>query len=110
MRIHIFRAGQLAGNRRSGLWKEDEWIPIMLATSSHLNAIPTFPHRQVDWIPVDIAAETISELVCQQTKDSYSLHHIVNPKPIPWSQVVILVQKTGLSSTGKQMEEVSMQE
>jgi len=91
--------------------------PIMFATSASpkIAALPIFEKKTVDWIPVDVAGKAVAEILTRESindeeEDSskYEVYNIVNPKPIPWSGLVSLLQKSNL--TPKPMEEISMDE
>jgi hypothetical protein len=78
--------------------------PILFVTSANLemNALPRFEGKSVDWIPVDIAASTISEiLLAPKPKPTsmskgeggeYNVHNITNPHPIPFSSLLTMLQ------------------
>ena len=79
--------------------------------------MPLFPGKMVDWVPVDIAASTITEILVPgpyntDTKDGrqkgrYSVHNIVNPHQIEWRELVTMLQETRHSQLPK-LEEISM--
>jgi hypothetical protein len=84
----------------------------MFATALHplIRAIPSFSTKQVDWIPINIAAAAICDIVLSHScfpiaiqspsppttpvsesdgyKTDYSVHNITNPNPISWSEFV----------------------
>lgn len=69
----------------------------------------------MDWLPVDVAASTITEILdsdCDVDGDGdgdrgkYQVYNIVNPYPIPWSDVVSMLRK----QTEKEIEVVGMRE
>lgn len=89
----------------------------MFATSLHedMNAIPAFPGKCVDWVPVDVAASTITDLLTSPSslenedgREKYEVHNIVNPKRIKWEELVEMLQDVALGEKGKKMEVVSM--
>lgn len=97
----------------------------MFATSVAMGALPTFEGRDVDWVPVDVAANVISELLLlpqspktHPTTDSgseiepaYAVSNIVNPHPIAWSSLLLLLQNSlHPSPSTNKLEEVSMAE
>jgi len=85
-----------------------------------MRALPVFPsEKRVDWIPVDIAASTIGEIILsqasqgkhsgetnrenekkykQQEEAIYEVHNIVNPHSILWEQLLAMLQSSTLSS------------
>jgi hypothetical protein len=101
--------------------------PILFSTSVHpsMRAIPIFPGKPVDWVPVNTAASVITEVLLssydyekEQHQDGrnrkdvalpfYKLHNIVNPRPIPWEEVVQMLQKQ--NSSLQPLEEITMTE
>lgn len=89
--------------------------PIMFATSAHsaIKALPLFPGKMVDWVPVDIAAQTISDVLLHEpsspsAENGYAVHNIVNPNLIEWFELVEMLQSSSLADNG--LEEVDMKE
>jgi thioester reductase-like protein len=116
MDIKLLRVGQICGSTKTGNWNTSEMWPIMFTTSAHpsINAIPLFPGKMVDWVPVDVAAEAITDVLLHR-ESGYAVYNIANPHPISWSSVVEMLQSSSLLSAGKQntsekMEEVDMKE
>lgn len=110
MTIKLLRVGQLCGHTRTGYWNTDEMWPIMFASSAHpaISAIPDFRGKVVDWVPVDIAAGTVRDILLSNQNDIYSVHNVVNPSPIAWSELVGMLQKGNLGPN--EMNVVSMKE
>ncbi|KAI9738863.1 MAG: putative NRPS-like protein biosynthetic cluster [Cirrosporium novae-zelandiae] len=86
----ILRVGQLCGDTRTGWWSTNDMWPIMFKTSSHLGILPTLKYgsQTVDWVPIDIAADTIRDIILSSsspTPPKLKIHNITNPHPIPWS-------------------------
>jgi thioester reductase-like protein len=116
--IKLLRVGQLCA---TGHWNTNEMWPILFATSFHpsINAIPLFLKKSVDWIPVDVAARTICEVLLAETllnagnaenNGGHAVHNIVNPHRISWSSLVSMLQSTKVSTGNDKMEEVTMAE
>jgi hypothetical protein len=129
-RTLLLRIGQLCGSTYTGHWSTDDMWPIMIASScsSLMNCIPSFPKKTVDWIPVDVAAQVIVELLLaekdpENEKQSgnrhgeesrklgrgYTVHNIVNPNRTPWSDLVSML-RTSLASTAPSNPPSSLQE
>ncbi|CAG8977856.1 hypothetical protein HYALB_00013133 [Hymenoscyphus albidus] len=127
--IHLLRVGQLAGSTHTGCWNVDEMWPIIFSTSLHplINCIPSFPSKLVDWIPVDIAAATISDILLSPSSSlttptstspstvpspeknismTYNAHNIVNPYPVPWRTVLSYLD----TATHTSLQRVPMKE
>ncbi|KAH7370594.1 male sterility protein [Rhexocercosporidium sp. MPI-PUGE-AT-0058] len=125
--IKLLRVGQLSGHTRTGHWSTDEMWPIMFATSFHpdVGALPLFEGKSVDWIPVDIAAGTIVEVLLQDSEGgvagekqdagrgeggNYDVHNIVNPHSISWSTLVDMLQDSRRKNGQEKLQEISMRE
>lgn len=111
----LLRVGQLCGSTRTGIWNTDEMWPIMFATSAcvGMKALPEFPGRMVDWVPVDVAAATITELLAAKVggmKHGCEVHNIVSPSLTPWSSFLSMLQGSGLASDDSSLEVVPMAE
>ncbi|KAG0647940.1 Nonribosomal peptide synthase [Hyphodiscus hymeniophilus] len=97
-KVVLLRVGQLCGSTETGMWNTNEMWPIMFATSLHpgMRCIPEFRETKVDWIPVDVAADTISELLISSNREEdegmYQVFNIVNPRSVPWSDLVSMLQ------------------
>ena len=78
-----------------------------------MRCIPSFEGKVVDWIPVDVAARCIGEvLLCrsrggeeEERKDNYAVHNIVNPSSVPWSDLIPMLERSANAPT---LEVVSM--
>ena len=96
----ILRVGQICGpvNTSKAAWPAREWVPSLVISSQTIRALPDSLGRMdlVDWVPVDLLADSICELLDngrvwdrsdgkQGTKQS-SVFHVVNPKAVPWME------------------------
>lgn len=73
LRTSICRVGQIAGpTTESGVWNKREWIPSLIASSIYLSKLPTSLGSRdlIDWIPVDIAAQIIVDLISDSEPQS----------------------------------------
>jgi thioester reductase-like protein len=93
----VIRCGQLAGPSDAGsVWNRHEWVPSLLISSRDLGMVPQTLGSQnvVDWIPMDVAAETVCELTLahagevRKSPESARAYHIVNPRVVQWSDLV----------------------
>jgi hypothetical protein len=77
--------------------------------------------KVVDWVPVDVAAAAVAELLLSGSGkegmegggegERYVVHNIVNPNPISWSEMLGLLQESSLAGVKEgKLEEVSMKE
>lgn len=91
----------------------------MFATCAKLGAVPEFPGKMVDWIPVDVAGQSIVEILTHlqyltsspdEAELGYTVHNIVNPHRVPWSDIVTMLHDSSIISGGKKMRVVSMVE
>jgi thioester reductase-like protein/aryl carrier-like protein len=104
--VDILRIGQIAGPVQHGTfgqWNTQEWLPSILQSSLALGRVPQDlgPMDMVDWMPVDIMASAIVELLVQgsgpsslngipanNTPAEARVYHIVNPSAISWSDLL----------------------
>ncbi|EED19773.1 hypothetical protein TSTA_030400 [Talaromyces stipitatus ATCC 10500] len=65
----VMRVGQIAGPVLStvGIWNVQKWFPSLLASSKHLGLLPDSlgTMSSVNWVPVDVLARIIVQLVDQ---------------------------------------------
>ncbi|RDL38497.1 Acetyl-CoA synthetase-like protein [Venustampulla echinocandica] len=90
--IHIFRVGQLTGSTVTGHWNVNDMWAVLFATSLHplLSAIPSFPSKHIDWVPINIAATVIADILMSNPSPSapYTVHNITNPHPTPYPSLI----------------------
>ncbi|MCJ1306689.1 hypothetical protein MMC25_000332 [Agyrium rufum] len=116
----VCRVGQIAGPVTTpGEWAPREWIPSMVRTASVLRCLPTElgSVSGVDWVPVDIAARIIIDLLdsadmgSEPADSPTRVLHLQNPHPIAWPDLLPSICKE-LESSGNQgpIEQVSFRE
>ena len=121
-RMSIVRIGQIAGSREDGLlrgWSEKEWLPSLLISARTLGMVPS-DLPDVDWVPVDAAAEIVCDIMSAQrgahTEDGYDgqrerpegaeVFNVVHPHAVPWAELVPSVQ----GRLGDEVRAVSLKE
>ncbi|KAL1914629.1 uncharacterized protein VTP21DRAFT_8040 [Calcarisporiella thermophila] len=97
LNIVIARIGQICGDSKSGIWtKIDEMISMLtIYAPTVMRAMPDLDGiLQIDWVPVDIVADSLLELSLDTTpsRQQAMIYHIVNPHPVPWSTLVNALQ------------------
>jgi len=75
----IVRLGQLTGGR-NGYWKTTEWIPSMIGSGHFLRALPNRSNT-VNWLPVDVAAASIVDMLDSPP----GVYHLTHPSPVSWT-------------------------
>ncbi|KAI1619274.1 hypothetical protein EDD37DRAFT_217483 [Exophiala viscosa] len=92
LRASILRVGQVAGPiRRGGCWNKAEWFPSLIQTSKALGMIPeALP--EVNWIPVDVLADIVVDIIHSPVVESPAIFNLVNPKPVQWASLVPSIQ------------------
>ncbi|KAF6827783.1 male sterility protein [Colletotrichum plurivorum] len=103
----ILRVGQLCGHSRLGTWNHTEMWPIMMmAGLNHLSAMPVL-HTTVDWLPVDVCADTIRDVVFSPAADvSYDVTNLTNPGTTSWEEMLSCLEE----ASGKRLQRISMRE
>ncbi|KAI0862477.1 hypothetical protein F4860DRAFT_523227 [Xylaria cubensis] len=96
-RVSIIRVGQLCGNE-SGIWNASEAYPLLLSTAKVISCLPDLPGKCLNWLPVDIAAKSIMEIVLSHCNENIAarscpfdvpVYHVLNPHRSPsWRQML----------------------
>ncbi|KAH6623072.1 hypothetical protein F5144DRAFT_495138 [Chaetomium tenue] len=80
------RLGQISGARTSGIWNSREHFPALVRLSQTIKAFPKL-QGTLSWLPVDVAATTISDvLLSPQPLDL--IYHVENPLRQDWYTVM----------------------
>ncbi|KXT10371.1 hypothetical protein AC579_9153 [Pseudocercospora musae] len=97
----ICRLGQIAGpSPGDGEWQRNEWLPTLVVTSRNMDCLPQSlgSFDDVDWVPIDLAAQIVLDFVQHSTKSRKSrqvkVYHAVNPRPTPWGALLPAVQNS----------------
>ncbi|PYH41592.1 NRPS-like enzyme [Aspergillus saccharolyticus JOP 1030-1] len=98
--ISVHRVGQVGGpsSPTGGMWNPRDWFPAMVRSSMSMSKVPdTLGTINVNWVPIDLAAEAIVQIVqCRQERQDSSglkVYHIVNPKARDWGSFAPLVAR-----------------
>lgn len=119
IRANIARVGQVAGpTTEKGVWSKHEWFPTLVACSSLLGKLPDTlgTYSAVDWIPVDIVARVILEILAPKLDDhlpvlgthsestngssppadpsSTRVFNVVNPSKTSWTNLAPTILET----------------
>ncbi|RAL03538.1 uncharacterized protein BO80DRAFT_500327 [Aspergillus ibericus CBS 121593] len=86
LQASYIRLGQTTGSRHFGLWNPEEHVPALLRTSQTIGALPQLDGSTA-WLPLDIAAATVSELLLD-TAPLRIVYHLENPVRQPWSELL----------------------
>ncbi|KAJ8590926.1 hypothetical protein M405DRAFT_736061 [Rhizopogon salebrosus TDB-379] len=81
------RIGQITGNV-NGAWGTHEWFPATLKSSQVIGCLP-MDHRAANWVPAQLAARAMIELI----KSDEPIVHLVHTRPIPFTAIVRVAQK-----------------
>lgn len=105
--VSVARVGQIAGTvKHASIWNPAEWFPSLVISSAHIGAIPdslgpTF--NNIDWVPIDLLADAITELSLRQTQNGQQrpkkprVFHPMNPHPTQYAQIRnLIVQELAL--------------
>ncbi|TVY44409.1 Non-canonical non-ribosomal peptide synthetase [Lachnellula subtilissima] len=114
---NVLRLGQIAGPVKRGsigVWNHQEWFPSLVKTTKNLGAAPKTlgAMNLIDWIPVDVLADVIVELVhntSSRSSNNFNVFNLVNPKRVEFEHLVPTIIKA-FSTDRKQIEAVSPEE
>ncbi|TVY28697.1 Non-canonical non-ribosomal peptide synthetase [Lachnellula hyalina] len=114
---NVLRLGQIAGPVKRGsigVWNHQEWFPSLVKTTKNLGAAPKTlgSMNLIDWIPVDVLADVIVELVhntSSRSTNNFNVFNLVNPKRVEFEHLVPTIIET-FSTDRKQIEAVSPEE
>ncbi|EFR03735.1 L-aminoadipate-semialdehyde dehydrogenase [Nannizzia gypsea CBS 118893] len=87
----VIRIGQVAGSTKTGFWNPGEHIPRMLQASQKVNALPKLA-GDVSWLPADIAANAIAEILLDD-RTGHLLYHVENPVRQSWKDILSIIQE-----------------
>ncbi|KAI5479365.1 L-aminoadipate-semialdehyde dehydrogenase [Pseudohyphozyma bogoriensis] len=111
IRAEVLRIGQMTGDSVKGIWNETEAISLMIKSAQTVGCLPDLAD-QISWLPVDLAAGIILDVMADESvtstplaKGSGRVWHIVNPSNITWADV-----HEGLRASGIKFDVVSPQE
>ncbi|CAG8465168.1 11687_t:CDS:2 [Dentiscutata erythropus] len=96
--LDIHRVGQVCGDSITGVWNTREHIPLMIKGAQVMKIMPTSYSSIVDWIPVDVASQSIVDISLNASfdGDNVRVNHILNPKKTTWSEFLKSLQQSGI--------------
>ncbi|KAL5051268.1 hypothetical protein BDW71DRAFT_51303 [Aspergillus fruticulosus] len=98
MEVSYVRMGQIAGSTTTGFWNINEHFPALILSSLRIRRLPWLPNT-LSWIPVDIAAQSITELILSSAPASL-VYHIENPIRQSWRDMLQrIAAELGLSAS-----------
>ncbi|CAG8527207.1 6942_t:CDS:1 [Racocetra persica] len=101
--VSIIRIGQITSHTETGVWDPNEWVPMLLGIAGLSGRMPTFD-ANLDWIPVDIAAKAIIDLVSSDVIFRIQVFHISNPNPtITWVQYLDKLEESGMKFSRQEL-------
>lgn len=121
LEVKILRLGIIAGASRSnGQWNSADWIPALILGSKVLGVLPESLSKKggesediIDWVPIDVAADTVVELSLGNVGDSNhsaNFFHILNPHQTTWKVLLPSITASLESSAHSPIQVVSSAE
>lgn len=98
----VERMGQVCGDSIKGTWGIQEQFPLMMVGGgAMLKKMPDLGKMTIDWIPIDYAASSITDIMLNTTTTPIEqlrgrVFHIVNPNHVSWSNVLQAMQECGM--------------
>lgn len=114
--VTVLRVGQVAGAIQQGVeWNRKEWFPSLIIGSLSIGCVPDdlgLQFSDVDWLPVDLLANVLVELVSDlgfEKSDKTRVYNLRNPPVTPWSDLLPTVVSSAatLLESGQRLEVVS---
>ncbi|KAI1375112.1 hypothetical protein F4677DRAFT_460945 [Hypoxylon crocopeplum] len=99
--LSVFRVGQVGGPVQKfgdgSMWKRRDWVPALIDASAYLRMLPSNlgSFSELDWIPVDLLAEILGQLVLrtvEEGNDDEGYYNIVNPTRISWKYLLPIMK------------------
>ncbi|KAK5269858.1 hypothetical protein LTR99_010733 [Exophiala xenobiotica] len=77
-----------------GTLQQRNSVFVLVSCVSTLKALGMIPATlpDVNWIPVDIIADIVVDIIHSPDAESPATFNLVNPKPVPWASLVPTVQ------------------
>lgn len=85
--LRIVRIGQICGNSVTGDWTQDEMVPMIIKSAPFLNAVLR-DVPDVSWIPSDVCADVMHNLISCPIVAPLKVLHVANPDIVSWAEVV----------------------
>ncbi|CAG8622724.1 11689_t:CDS:2, partial [Racocetra persica] len=99
-KLDIHRVGQICGDSVTGVWNTREHIPLMIKGAQVMKVMPNSYSSNVDWIPVDVASQSIIDISLnapfENDGDYVRVNHILNPKITTWDEFLESLQQSGI--------------
>ncbi|KAK2608172.1 hypothetical protein N8I77_006797 [Diaporthe amygdali] len=91
MEVSFVRAGQLSGDEGSGYWNAKEHLPTLIKISHESRVFPRLDGT-LSWLPVDVAARSMVELLFSSGPMKLA-YHVENPIRQDWMAVMSEIAK-----------------
>ncbi|KAI8141740.1 hypothetical protein BJV82DRAFT_617342 [Fennellomyces sp. T-0311] len=92
----VERMGQVCGDTEHGVWNTSEQYPLLMIGGTQLGLMPDLQSVTIDWLPVNIAATSIVDIMLGE-KMNQGFFHIVNPQRVTWSDVLKAMQSCNMN-------------
>ncbi|OAA36878.1 Male sterility, NAD-binding protein [Metarhizium rileyi] len=104
LRLSVLRVGQVGGpvatHGEGSIWTRRDWVPAIIDASAYLGKLPADlgAATALDWIPIDLLAEVVDQLVDSDAKavggshEVETYYNIVNPRTVSWDSLLPTIQ------------------
>ncbi|KAK7701628.1 putative secondary metabolism biosynthetic enzyme [Diaporthe eres] len=89
MEVTFVRTGQLSGSEGSGYWNAREHFPALVKMSHEAGVFPRL-HGTLSWLPINVAAAAMSELLLSPAPVNL-VYHVENPVRQDWTAVMTTI-------------------
>lgn len=107
-------AGPVLNEEKKGAWNPYEWAPMLIASSRYMGKVPASlgGNETIDWIPVDITAQVLVELLMLKEESGgvtgARVYNVVNPRVSTWHSLIPAILAYRSSDDEKPLEVVSL--
>lgn len=90
--VRLLRVGQLCGHSALGVWNTTEMWPILIETGlDHLGAMPALSSKAVNWLAVDVCAQSAARVLMAESLPTYAVANLTNPSLVSWMALVDMI-------------------
>lgn len=103
LKATVYRPGFVTGHSRTGVWNHDDFVGTALCETVRMGAAPLLD-EELDMTPVDYVSAGVVRLA-MNAQGRGEVFHLVNPSPIPLSELASWTRRRGYPVTSLSFDE-----